>query len=90
MSKVYCEVHIYIYTEYQLSAESKGLRFQSSWGLRIFSLFHTCDWTKNIFPYRVHCCLKWEGEVGGFKSEIIIKIHCSQEYMFFKNLNVCF
>ena len=31
-----------------------------------------------------------EGEVGGFKSEMIIKIHCSQEYMFFKNLNVCF
>ena len=40
--------------------------------------------------------MKWEGEgegegeVGGFKSEMIIKIHCSQEYMFFKNLNVCF
>ena len=36
------------------SAESKGLRFDSSWGLRIFSLSHTCDKTKknlSIFLY---------------------------------------
>ena len=31
------------------SAESEGLRFYSSWGLRIFSLSHTHDKTKNIF-----------------------------------------
>ena len=30
-------------------AESVGLRFDSSWGLRIFSLSHTRDKTKNIF-----------------------------------------
>ena len=38
------------------SAESKGLRFDSSWGLRIFSLSHTCDKTKknlSIFLYWV-------------------------------------
>ena len=32
-------------------AESEGLRFDSSWGLRVFSLSHACDKTKNIFPY---------------------------------------
>ena len=31
------------------SAESAGLRFDSSWGLRIFSLSHARDKTKNIF-----------------------------------------
>ena len=31
------------------SAESEGLRFDSSWGLRIFSLSHARDKTKNIF-----------------------------------------
>ena len=30
------------------SAESEGLRFDSSWGLRIFSLSHARDKTKNI------------------------------------------
>ena len=30
-------------------AESVGLRFDSSWGLRIFSLSHARDKTKNIF-----------------------------------------
>ena len=35
-------------------------------------------------------CRIQRSEVGGFKSEMIIKIHCSKEYMFFKNLNVCF
>ena len=29
------------------SAESEGLRFDSSWGLRIFSLSHAYDKTKN-------------------------------------------
>ena len=33
------------------SVKSKALRFNSSWGLRIFSLCHTCDKTKNIFLY---------------------------------------
>ena len=33
------------------SAESEGLRFDSSWGLRIFSLSHARDKTKNIFLY---------------------------------------
>ena len=37
------------------SAESEGLRFDSSWGLRIFSLSHAYDKTKNtknkIFLY---------------------------------------
>ena len=31
------------------SAESEGLRFDSSWGLRIFSLPHILDKKKNIF-----------------------------------------
>ena len=31
------------------SAESKGLKFDSSWGLRNFSLSHTRDKTKSIF-----------------------------------------
>ena len=32
------------------SAESEGLRFDSSWGLRDFSLFHARDKTENILP----------------------------------------
>ena len=32
------------------SAESEGLRFDSSWGLRNFSLFHARDKTENILP----------------------------------------
>ena len=31
------------------NAESEGLRFDSSWGIRIFSLSHARDKTKNIF-----------------------------------------
>ena len=31
------------------SAESEGLRFDSSWGLRIFSLSYASDKTKNLF-----------------------------------------
>ena len=34
-----------------LSMKSEGLRFNSSWGLRIFSLSHTRDKTKKIFLY---------------------------------------
>ena len=33
------------------SAESEGLRFDSSWGLRIFFSFYTRGKTKNIFLY---------------------------------------
>ena len=33
------------------STESEGLKFDSSWGLRIFSLSHAHDKTKNIFLY---------------------------------------
>ena len=33
------------------NAESEGLRFDTSWGLRIFSLSHARDKTKNIFLY---------------------------------------
>ena len=29
--------------------KSEGLRFDSSWGLRIFSLSHARDMTENIF-----------------------------------------
>ena len=32
-------------------AKSEGLRFDSSWGLRIFSLFHVRDKTRKKFPY---------------------------------------
>ena len=32
-------------------AECEGLRFDSSWGIRIFSLSHARDKTKNIFLY---------------------------------------
>ena len=31
------------------SAAFEGLRFNSSWGLRLFCLSHTCDKIKNIF-----------------------------------------
>ena len=31
------------------SAESEGLRFDSSWGLKIFSSSHARDKTKNVF-----------------------------------------
>ena len=31
------------------SVESEGLRFVSSWGIRIFSLSHACNKTNNIF-----------------------------------------
>ena len=33
------------------SAESEGLRFDSSWGLRIFSLSHARDKKENIYLY---------------------------------------
>ena len=33
------------------SAESEGLRFDSSWELRSFSLSYACDKTKNTFLY---------------------------------------
>ena len=33
------------------SAESEGLRFDSSWGLRIFSLSYARDKTKKHLPY---------------------------------------
>ena len=33
------------------SAESEGLRFDSSWELRVFSLSHTREKMKNIFLY---------------------------------------
>ena len=33
------------------SVESEGLKFYSSWGLRIFSLSHALDKMKNIFLY---------------------------------------
>ena len=33
------------------NAESEGLRFDSLWGLRMFSLSHARDKTKNIFLY---------------------------------------
>ena len=35
----------------QRSAESEGLRFDSSWVFRLFSLTHARDKTKNIFLY---------------------------------------
>ena len=33
------------------STAFEGLRFNSSWGLRMFCLSHTCDKMKNIFLY---------------------------------------
>ena len=38
-------------TELELECGTIGLRFNSSWGLRIFSLSNACDKTKNIFLY---------------------------------------
>ena len=38
-------------TELELECGTGGLRFNSSWGLRIFSLSNACDKTKNIFLY---------------------------------------
>ena len=37
------------------SSESEGLRFDSSWGLRLFTLSHACDKMKNIFFYHKNC-----------------------------------
>ena len=39
------------------SVESEGLRFGSSWGLRIFSLSYARDKTKNIFFFFLWICL---------------------------------
>ena len=36
-------------------SESEGLRFDSSWGLRLFTLSHACDKMKNIFFYHKNC-----------------------------------
>ena len=33
------------------TAQSEGLRFNSSWELTVFTLSHTCDKMKNIFLY---------------------------------------
>ena len=38
-------------TELELECGTVGLRFNSSWGLRIFSLSNACDKTKNILLY---------------------------------------
>ena len=38
-------------TELELECGTGGLRFNSSWELRIFSLSNACDKTKNIFLY---------------------------------------
>ena len=35
--------------------ESEGLRFDSSWGHRLFTLSHACDKMKNIFFYHKNC-----------------------------------
>ena len=35
--------------------ESEGLRFDSSWGLRLFTLSHTCDKMINTFFYHNNC-----------------------------------
>ena len=35
--------------------ESERLRFDSSWGLRLFTLSHACDKMKNIFFYHKNC-----------------------------------
>ena len=40
-----CGVYMDQWLEHR-SAESEGLRFDSSWGLRIFSLSHASDKTK--------------------------------------------
>ena len=40
------------------SAESEGLRFDSSWGLRIFSLSHARDKTKKNLSLYKHILLK--------------------------------
>ena len=47
-----CRVSVAQWLEHQ-SPESEGLRFDSLWGLRIFSLSHARDKTKNIFLYFV-------------------------------------
>ena len=46
------------------SAESEGLRFNSSWGLRILFLSYTCDETVNIFLYifPINKLCKWARE----------------------------
>ena len=47
-----CRVSVAQWLEHQ-SPESEVLRFDSLWGLRIFSLSHARDKTKNIFLYFV-------------------------------------
>ena len=44
-------IDLFRYIDKDRSAESEGLRCDSSWGLRIFSLSHAGDKTKNIFLY---------------------------------------
>ena len=46
-------IGLFRYIDKDRSAESEGLRCDSSWGLRIFSLSHARDKTKNIFRYKL-------------------------------------
>ena len=43
-----------------LSAESEGLRFDSSWGLRIFSLSHARDKTKKTSFFNMTTAAKMD------------------------------
>ena len=60
------------------SLESDGLRFDSSWGLRVFPLSHACDKMKNIFLY----VLIWSGEIT-FWSLI-----CAIGFLFLQAINL--
>ena len=60
------------------SLESEGLRFDSSWGLRVFPLSHACDKMKNIFLY----VLIWSGEIT-FWSLI-----CAKGFLFLQAINL--
>ena len=61
------------------SMESKALRFDSSWGLRIFSLSHTCDMKKHLSLFLL-CFL--------FCSKLACYGHISLKYFFQPSQNV--
>ena len=67
------------------SAESEGLRFDSSWGLRNFSLLHARDKTKTFFRFLIvfHLCL--QKSVVGSHGVLL----CEMEMSLPLTLNIC-
>ena len=66
------------------SVESEGLRFNSSWGLRILFLSYTCDETINIFLYifPINKLCKWA--LRSYATGIYIIVYWSYFTQYFR------